>query len=190
MKLKYLLSIICLLVSACSITPQTIIVKETMVVKETVQVVSTVEVTRLVTVVVTSTPAPTSTTAPTATKVANTTKSYTTAQVVAAFKAAGLEAENSRPMTPADYGLAPLVAVEGTRFFIPSLGAEAGGRAMSFNTLDDMNRVKKYYDDLARSSAALFSWVFLNGNILIQINGTLPENKARLYESTLNALFK
>lgn len=109
-------------------------------------------------------------------------------KVVQAFKSAGLEAENPRAMTKDDYGLAPMAAKEGTRFFIPSLGENSGGRIMSFASQEDLERTRKYYDDLGKSSAAFFSWVFVKDNILVQINGSLPEEKAKRYEKALMAL--
>ena len=37
--------------------------------------------------------------------------------------------------------------------------------------------MKAYYDDLGEGSAMLFSWTAVKDNILIQINGDLPEEK-------------
>jgi hypothetical protein len=45
--------------------------------------------------------------------------------------------------------------------------------------------MKNYYNELGRQSAALFSWVFVKDNILIQINGDLPETTARKYEAAI-----
>lgn len=52
---------------------------------------------------------------------------WTSQQVVAVYKAAGLEIANTRPVTDKDYGPAPQTAVEGTRFFIASLCSDCGG---------------------------------------------------------------
>lgn len=108
----------------------------------------------------------------------------TTIEVARAFDAAGLEAAGARPMTKDDYGFAPM-AVEGTRFLIPSLGEDSGGRIMRYETEEDRDRAKAYYDELGQSSAAFFSWTFTNGLILVLINGDLPEAKARRYEEVL-----
>ncbi len=157
-----------------------------------------IEVTRIVTqvvpqtvivtqvVVVTPTPEPaTPTPVPSPT---TTFQKWTTAQVVEAFQVAGLEVENPRPMTKNDYGMAPMRAVEATRFLIPSLCPDCGGRIFSFATRDDLEITKKYYEELGKSSALFFSWVFAKDNILVQINGDLPEARAREYENALNAL--
>lgn len=113
---------------------------------------------------------------------------HTSADVVAAFRAAGLEVGNTWQMTHEDYGLAPMLAREGTRFLIPSLGKEAGGRVMSFDTVEDRDKVKGYYDDLAKYSAAFFSWTFAHDLLLVQINGDLPEEKAMEYKKVLESL--
>jgi hypothetical protein len=34
----------------------------------------------------------------------------------------------------------------------------------------------------------LFSWVFVKDNIVVQINGDLPEEQAKKYEAALNGL--
>jgi hypothetical protein len=93
-------------------------------------------------------------------------------------------------MEPRDYGLAPLLARSGVRFLIPSLGADSGGRVMAFRNKDDLRSVKRYYDDLGRGSAALFSWAFANERrlILVQINGDLPRAKALRYRRVVVGL--
>lgn len=108
--------------------------------------------------------------------------------VTDAFTEAGLEATEVRPMTRDDYGLAPYLAIEGSRFLIPSLGDDAGGRVMTFDSDDDLQRTRHYYDELGESSAALFSYTFVNGNVLVQINGDLPEAKAQEYDDVLQAV--
>ena len=105
--------------------------------------------------------------------------------MVDAFVAAGLECKSPTLMLKEDYGFAPLVAIEGTHFLVPSLCSDCGGRIMSFSSSDDQNKVKAYYDGLGKSSAALFSWVFIRDNILVQINGNLPADKAHVYEKAL-----
>ena len=108
--------------------------------------------------------------------------------VVAAFAAAGLEAETPRAMAPKDYGMAPLVAVAGVRFFVPSLGDDAGGRVMQFANDADLAKTKDYYVQLGRNSAATFSWTYDRNLILVQINGDLPPETASKYEAVLTGL--
>jgi hypothetical protein len=110
--------------------------------------------------------------------------SVTGDDVVTAFKNAGLEAEGSYPMTNDDYGPAPYVCT-GTRFLIPSIGADNGGRIFICENAEDLASLKNYYDELGKSSALFFSWTFAKGNVLVQINGDLPEDKARQYEAAI-----
>jgi hypothetical protein len=106
------------------------------------------------------------------------------ANVLAAFKANGLEAENTFAMTPKDYGLAPYLG-RGTRFLIPSLCAECGGRIFDFDNQADLAKVENYYVTMGKSSAIFWSWTFKNGNVLLQINGDLPEAQAFRYRDIL-----
>ena len=106
-------------------------------------------------------------------------------QIVAAFQTAGLEAAGARPMTKDDYGIAPLVG-SGYRFLIPSLGPDRGGRAF-VGTPEEIQSLQRYYEELAKGSAILFSWVFVSSDerALVQINGSLPEDQARRYEAVM-----
>lgn len=152
----------------------------------------TVIVTQIVERVISATPEP-ATPTPTLTSKPEVTPTpdfvrWNSTQMVDAFITAGLEASSPRPMTVDDYGFAPLVAIEGTRFLIPSLCAECGGRILSFASLEDLEKSRAYYVDLGRESAAFYSWTFVKDNILVQINGDLPEEKAQQYEAALNAM--
>lgn len=109
-------------------------------------------------------------------------------EVLQAFKDAGLEAENPREMTKEDYGLAPMKAQEAKRFFIPSLGEDAGGRIFSFDNKADLKQTKEFYDSAGKESAILFSWTIEKGNILVQINGDLPKEKYEKYKKALDEL--
>jgi len=113
---------------------------------------------------------------------------FKSTQAVDAFKKAGLEADGVRPMTREDYGPAPLLATEGTRFLIPSIGADSGGRAFSFAKPDDLAKMKSYYDESGKSSAALFSHTFVKDNLLVQINGALKDVNAAKYNAALQGL--
>lgn len=112
---------------------------------------------------------------------------FSSQEVANAFKAAGLESENLRPMTRDDYGSAPFVG-EGTRFFIPSLGEGSGGRVIAVDSLVNREALRTYYESLGQQSALFFSWVFVRDNIVVQINGDLSEDDARQYEAVLNSL--
>src|SRR5262245_53080245 len=71
---------------------------------------------------------------------------WRTSQVVAAFNSAGLELEIVRSGKKGqDDGLSMLMAVEATRFRIPSAGEDEGGIILSFNKADDLARLQNYY---------------------------------------------
>jgi hypothetical protein len=108
--------------------------------------------------------------------------------VVTAFKAAGLEAEHPTRMTPKDYGAAPMLATEGTHIITPSVCADCGGRIMTFATTNDLATVKKYYEDLGKSSALLHSWVYTKGKSLVQLNGSMKPDVAAKYDAALQAM--
>lgn len=111
----------------------------------------------------------------------------TAADVIAAFKDAGLEAEDARALVKDDYGVAPYVCT-GTRFFIPSVGAERGGRVFICDNDKDRDSLNTFYTEMGKASAAFFSWVFVKGNVLVQITGDVPEETARKYETALNEI--
>lgn len=115
----------------------------------------------------------------------NTFDKWKTNQAIEAIKAAGLEFENPREMTKDDYGMAPMMAKEGIRFFVPSLGPDNGGRLYSFATKEEMDKTKDYYIKLGKENAKFFSWVIEKDNILIQINGDLKEDAANKYKDAL-----
>ena len=104
--------------------------------------------------------------------------------VINAFKEAGLEAQQPYKMTKDDYGMAPYVC-EGTRFLIPSLGENSGGRIFICDSNNHLDALQTYYTKLGEASAIFFSWVFTKNNILVQINGDLAENIARQYEQVI-----
>ncbi len=169
-----------MLISSCSPAPVPT--------PEFIEVTRIVEQTVIVTelVVITATPDP-----PTPTPEATPTPSYVkwnSQQVIDAFTSAELEADPTYTMTKDDYGMAPMVAIEGSRFIIPSLCADCGGRIFSFNNPDDLAATKRYYDELGNASAMFFSWTFEKDNILVQINGDLPEEKALQYKEVLDGL--
>lgn len=177
---------------AVTVKVETVVVKETVVVQETVIV--EVVATATPTPSPSPTPVPTDTPSPqppkpTPVPAAMPTKAAQVeglAAVIAEFKAAGLEAEDVHKMAPDEYGLAPMVGEDAQRFVIPSLCSDCSGRVFLVTNDGDRARLRSYYDELAKASAAFFSWVFECKHLLLQINGDLPEEKARQYEAALS----
>lgn len=158
------------------------------------QTVAPVEVTRVVVqtsapIVITATPAPTLASpmdAPTQPP-AKPAASASAEEVVAAFKAAGLDAEQVTPLTKDDYGIAPYVG-SGVHFVIPSLCADCGGKVIVVPNDAERATLRSFYQELGKQSAMLFSWVFEKAPVVVQINGDLPEAQARKYEAALKAI--
>lgn len=179
-RLKFVLIMMLVALGGCSAPPpQTVEVTREIVREVTREVTREVIVKETVIVEVTSTPLPPT---PTSSFVR-----WTLDQAAQAIIAAGLEFENPRRMTVDDYGMAPFVG-EGIRFLIPSLGPDSGGRLFSFTNQADLDAVREYYESLGRASAFFFSWVFVKDNILIQINGSLPEEYALKYKEALEKM--
>jgi hypothetical protein len=87
-------------------------------------------------------------------------------------------------MTPKDYGAAPYLC-EGVRFAILSLGNDAGGRIFLCKKKADRDRLASYYRNLGKTSALFFSWVFVKGNVVLQLNGDLDEQRAKELASSI-----
>jgi len=181
-KLPLLLILITLIISACAPAPDT--EQPTIAPTQTphiVEVTKLVEVTRIVT----ATPEPTATVTPTPVF-----SVWGGEDVQAAILSAGLEYSDPREMKPEDFGMAPMVADEAVRFLIPSLCADCGGRTFILSSQADLDSLAEYYNELSKASAMFFSWVFVKDNILIQLNGTLPEETAQKYQSALESMKK
>lgn len=117
-------------------------------------------------------------------------------EVVEAFREDGLEVGEVYPIekqegpSPGVRSRLPGTYEEGTRFEIPSLGEDAagrdlGGRVFTFESEEDLAEVRDFYEGLGEAGGPFFSWVFAEGNVLIQISGKLPEEGARRYEAIL-----
>ena len=181
-KIPIILTLVTLLISACTPAPDT--EQPTIAPTQTphiVEVTKLVEVTRIVT----ATPEPTATIAPTPVFTV-----WGAEDVQTAILSAGLEYSDPREMTPDDYGMAPMVGDEAIHFLIPSLCADCGGRTFILSSQADLDSLAEYYNELSKASAMFFSWVFVKDNILIQINGSLPEETALKYLSALESMKK
>jgi hypothetical protein len=117
--------------------------------------------------------------------------SITTDEVVTKLKDAGLEAESPTEIkTKEDYGVAPMLPIDGKRILVPSLGEDAGGRIFIFDNKDDLRKMKAYYDEMGKASGLLFSWTASNEDklVLLQMNGDMEEGQFKKYEEALNNL--
>ena len=83
---------------------------------------------------------------------------------------------------PKDYGAAPTIDTEATQFSITSLVEGGSGHIYNFASDADLEKMIQYY---AKASTDNFSWVYIKDNILVQLDGRLPEEKAKQYEAAL-----
>jgi hypothetical protein len=120
--------------------------------------------------------------------VSTTQKEIKVDDVISVFKDAGLEAENPRKMTKDDFGMGPMKSNEAKLIILPSICVDCSGRILSYKNKEDLKQMKKYYDDLGKESAMLFSWTLEKDNILVQFNGDLPEEKYNLYKKSLDSI--
>lgn len=110
-------------------------------------------------------------------------------EVVARLKAWGLEVKVVQTgKRDGDDGLALFPGAEAIRFRIPSQGENEGGIILAFPSAADLERAQEYYLGLNTSLPMFSSWVFAQDNILLQINRSLPEAKARQYQLALYSL--
>lgn len=118
-------------------------------------------------------------------------KSVTSADVIAAFKAAGLTADNPREMAPTDYGIAPALC-KGTRFdMAPMPGVRAGletklyGQAFVCDNAADQTRLKETYDGFGKIAGMLAMYTYTKGPVLIVIDGQAGKDVADRYGAAL-----
>jgi hypothetical protein len=104
-------------------------------------------------------------------------------EVVLAFKEQGLEVGAFYPFTSP--GLVPQTYTEATRFEIPSLGPDEGGRVFVFESREDLAIVREYYTGLGEASPLFYSHVYEDGRVLVQISGELPKMEADRYGEVL-----
>jgi len=136
----------------------------------------------------TFTPIPTSTATPTMTP----TPSYQVwnqDQVLAAFTKANLGISKTHTLTEADKGISPLASTaQGIYFYVPAICSDCGGRIINFKTEQDLQVMKAYYESLGEYNKLYFSWVFVNKNVLVQLNGEASEDLARKFEKALQEM--
>jgi uncharacterized membrane protein (UPF0127 family) len=110
------------------------------------------------------------------------------AEVVQAFRDAGLEVGESYPVEQEpgwEERPVPRTYEEATRFLIPSLGADAGGRVFVFGSEEDLRAVRGFYEDLASSERP---YVYDEGLVLVQLSNQLPEGEAERYGTALKEM--
>ncbi|PGH96158.1 stress protein [Bacillus thuringiensis] len=115
------------------------------------------------------------------------TSNVTVGKVIEEFKAAGLEAENPSDLPEKEFGN---TRKEAKRILVPALGEESGGRIFEFKNKEDLEKAKKYYDDLGNGNQMLFSHTYAKGNFLIQMNGDMEDAQFNKYKEVMDKVIK
>ena len=103
-------------------------------------------------------------------------------EVVQAFRNEGLKAGDAQQIDrSADRSFVPKTYEEQVSFSIPSAG-EPAGRVFTFESGEDLEQVREHYEGFGD----LFpSYVYVEGNVLVQIPGSVPEEQAERYGEVL-----
>jgi hypothetical protein len=111
----------------------------------------------------------------------------TTADALHAFQAAGLDYETLRLSKDERDVFSAYTAVTSVQFVIPAQGdsTRARGVIFSFQTESELQMVKEYYTRLGNMLPSYKSWLFVKGNLLLQINGEVPQAIAEQYGAAL-----
>ena len=119
----------------------------------------------------------------------------TSTEVVEAFEEEGLPVENTQLLSEDPEwgtGMVPKTENEGTRFEIPgrsTLGEPAQGLVFTYESREDLDVMKRYYETLNDSGGGMFySHLYNKGLVLIRIDGTVPKNEADRYGEVLERM--
>ncbi len=104
-------------------------------------------------------------------------------EVVRAFRDEGLEAGEAHQVDrDADWSFVPKTYEEQVSFSIPSAGERIAGRVFTFESGEDLEQVREHYEGFGDLFAA---YVYVEGNVLVQIPGSVPEEQAERYGEVL-----
>lgn len=111
----------------------------------------------------------------------------TTTLLINEFKKAGIEAENPTDLPQKEFGN---MRKDGKRILVPALGEDKGGRVFEFSKKEDLEKAKKYYDELGNSAPMLFSHTYAKGNFLLQMNGDMKDEEFNKYKEIMDKVVK
>ena len=118
---------------------------------------------------------------------------WTAQQVVDVFVEAGLEVAEVQPMTANEFLAAPRLAEKALFFPVWELklcfcSDVPLAFVMTFDSVEDRDETRAYYDDLERQSVVFATWTFVRDNALVVLPGGLNEADAESYEAALRAM--
>lgn len=102
------------------------------------------------------------------------------------FKNKSLVVHNEKKMSKDDFGMAPMTAKDAAMFSLIDTDNEddqKNARIFVFDNLEDLRETKKYYDDLGKGSAMLFSYTAADEDnlVLMQFNGDFDQKLVEKY---------
>ena len=118
-----------------------------------------------------------------------TAKQTTPQEIVAAIQAAGLTADNPRVMEPKDYGFAPALC-RGMRIDLPSevvfnVTMKHAAEVFVCDDAKEQATLKKWYDDLGKTSGMLAQYTYVKGPVLLVVDGQIGKEAADKYGAAL-----
>ncbi|MCB9136730.1 MAG: hypothetical protein H6642_00110 [Caldilineaceae bacterium] len=111
----------------------------------------------------------------------------TTDDVVAAFEQAGLECVDPHPGVFTDDSLVPKTFEEVTVCELPSQGEDDSLAIYRFSSEENLKQVKDFYEGF---SGLFGSYLYQNGNLLVQTFNTMPIELAEQYDEALQSVGK
>ena len=114
-----------------------------------------------------------------------------TVDIVAAFKGEGLPVGDSYPVGQVDgweKSLVPKTYEEGTHFDIPGQGKGHGAQVFIYESQDDLKVMRDYYmeiEEMPTIGPSLYSHLYQDGLVLLQVNGTVPKPQADRYGAVM-----
>ncbi len=103
--------------------------------------------------------------------------------MIESFRDEGLEVGEVQAVERSeDRSLIPKTYEEQMSFTIPSSGERSGGRVFTFPSREALDPVSEYYEEFGGVFA---SYVYVEGNVLVQIDGDVPEDQADRYGEVL-----
>ena len=107
----------------------------------------------------------------------------TAEEMIQAFRDEGFEVGEVQPISRSeDRSLIPKTYEEQVSFTIPSSGERVKGRVFTFLSRETLDPVHEYYEEFG---SMFSSYIYVEGNVLVQIVGEVPEDQAERYGEVL-----
>lgn len=114
-------------------------------------------------------------------------KTVTVDEIITEFNNTGLEAQDPTDLPQKEFGN---IREEGKRILVPHLGKDQGGRIYKFKNKEDLEKAKKYYDELGNTSPILFSHTYAKGKYLLQMSGQMKDDEFYNYKVVMDNVVK